>query len=99
MNKEEQIKEMVEIAYNAICIQIGGGDFVEPGDRQAAAEIAAEDLHEAGYRKAEEVRKETARKIFEYIVKSSVINVAPDTIKMFFKERYGVTAFDEEDEE
>lgn len=48
---------------------------------------------------AKRIEKETAREIFEYIAKSGVINVAPDTIKMFFKERYGVTAFDEEDEE
>lgn len=39
---------------------------------------------------AKRIEKETAREIFEYIAKSGVINVAPDTIKMFFKERYGV---------
>lgn len=38
----------------------------------------------------EETRKETAKEIFDYIYKSGVINVAPDTIKMFFKEKYGV---------
>lgn len=75
------------------------GDIVEPEDRPIQAESIAEAFYKAGYRKAEEVRKETAREIFEYIVKSGVINVAPDTIKMFFKERYGVTAFIEEGEE
>lgn len=44
---------------------------------------------------AKEIEKETAREIFEYIAKSGVINVAPDTIKMFFKERYGVEVCDE----
>lgn len=63
MEKEKQIEEMAKIAYNAICVQIGGGDFVEPGDRQAAGEIVSEDLYNAGYRKEEEVRKEKAREI------------------------------------
>ena len=44
---------------------------------------------------AKRIEKETAREIFEYIAKSGVINVAPDTIKMFFKERYGVEVCDE----
>lgn len=44
---------------------------------------------------AKRIEKKTAREIFEYIAKSGVINVAPDTIKMFFKERYGVEVCDE----
>lgn len=99
MNKEEKIKEMAKIAELELMIHFGDGDIVEPEDRPIQAESIAEAFYKAGYRKAEEVRKETAREIFEYIVKSGVINVAPDTIKMFFKERYGVTAFIEEGEE
>ena len=99
MNKEEKIKEMAKIAELELMIHFGDGDIVDPEDRPIQAESIAEAFYKAGYRKAEEVRKETAREIFEYIVKSGVINVAPDTIKMFFKERYGVTAFIEEGEE
>lgn len=99
MTEQEQIQEMAKIAEIELMIHFGGGDIVEPEDRPIQAESIAEAFYKAGYRKAEEVRKETAREIFEYIVKSGVINVAPDTIKMFFKERYGVTAFIEEGEE
>lgn len=99
MTEQEQIKEMAKIAEIELMIHFGDGDIVDPEDRPIQAESIAEAFYKAGYRKAEEVRKETAREIFEYIVKSGVINVAPDTIKMFFKERYGVTAFIEEGEE
>lgn len=98
MNKEEKIKEMAKIAELELMIHFGDGDIVEPEDRPIQAESIAEAFYNAGYRKAEEVRKETAREIFEYIVKSGVINVAPDTIKMFFKERYGCEAFKEDEE-
>lgn len=96
MTEQEQIQEMAKIAEIELMIHFGDGDIVDPEDRPIQAESIAEAFYKAGYRKAEEVRKETAREIFEYIVKSGVINVAPDTIKMFFKEQYGVTAFDEE---
>lgn len=99
MTEQEQIKEMAKIAEIELMIHFGDGDIVDPEDRPIQAESIAEAFYKAGYRKAEEVRKETAREIFEYIVKSGVINVAPDTIKMFFKEQYGVTAFIEEGEE
>ena len=65
MNKEDQIREMAEIAYNAICIQIGGGDFVEPGDRQAAAEIVSEDLYNASYGDTKQALKEFAEKFHD----------------------------------
>lgn len=99
MTEQEQIQEMAKIAEIELMIHFGDGDIVDPEDRPIQAESIAEAFYKAGYRKAEEVRKETAREIFEYIVKSGVINVAPDTIKMFFKEQYGVTAFIEEGEE
>ena len=35
-------------------------------------------------------RKETAREILGYLVESGVINTAPETIKMYFKENYEV---------
>lgn len=38
----------------------------------------------------DEIRKETAKEIFDYINQSGVINVAPDTIKMYFKEHFGI---------
>lgn len=67
MTKEEQIEEMTSICYVSICHQIGGGDFVQAGDRRTAGEICAEELYKSGYRKADEVRKETAREILNYL--------------------------------
>ena len=34
--------------------------------------------------------KKTAQDIYNYLKQSGVLNVSPDTIKMFFKENYGV---------
>ena len=67
MTKEEQIEEMTSICYVSICHQIGGGDFVQAGDRRTAGEICAEELYKSGYRKADEVRKETAREILNLV--------------------------------
>ena len=101
MNKEKQIEEMAKFIDGSEC----PSEKCPKMDKEQVKAFGACNIHRAqilynaGYRKAEEVQKETAREIFEYIVKSGVINVAPDTIKMFFKERYGVTAFIEEGEE
>ena len=34
--------------------------------------------------------KETAKKILKWLINTGVINTAPDTTKMYFKERFGV---------
>lgn len=101
MEKEKQIEEMARAlcgkSYNAekgFC-----NKFDTECDFMCNAYMKSKRVYALGYGNVKEAVKETAREIFEYIVKSGVINVAPDTIKMFFKERYGVTAFDEEDEE
>lgn len=101
MTEQEQIKEMAKLIDGSEC----PSEKCPKMDKEQVKAFGACNIHRAqilynaGYQKAEEVRKETAREIFEYIVKSGVINVAPDTIKMFFKEQYGVTAFIEEGEE
>ena len=40
----------------------------------------------------EEYRKETAKEIIQWLIDTGVINTAPDTIKMYFKEHFGVEA-------
>jgi hypothetical protein len=101
MIEQEQIEEMAKLIDGSEC----PSEKCPKMDKEQVKAFGACNIHRAqilynaGYQKAEEVRKETAREIFEYIVKSGVINVAPDTIKMFFKEQYGVTAFIEEGEE
>lgn len=92
MTEQEQIEEMAKLIDGSEC----PSEKCPKMDKEQVKAFGACNIHRAqilynaGYQKAEEVRKETAREIFEYIVKSGVINVAPDTIKMFFKERYGV---------
>lgn len=39
-----------------------------------------------------QAHKETAEKILKWLVDTGVINTAPDTIKMYFKEHFGVEA-------
>lgn len=101
MTEQEQIEEMAKLIDGSEC----PSEKCPKMDKEQVKAFGACNIHRAqilynaGYQKAEEARKETAREIFEYIVKSGVINVAPDTIKMFFKEQYGVTAFIEEGEE
>lgn len=101
MTEQEQIEEMAKLIDGSEC----PSEKCPKMDKEQVKAFGACNIHRAqilynaGYQKAEEVRKETAREIFEYIVKNGVINVAPDTIKMFFKEQYGVTAFIEEGEE
>ena len=101
MTEQEQIEEMAKLIDGSEC----PSEKCPKMDKEQVKAFGACNIHRAqilynaGYQKAEEVRKETAREIFEYIVKSGVINVAPDTIKIFFKEQYGVTAFIEEGEE
>lgn len=40
--------------------------------------------------KNKQARKETAKEILKYLIESGVINTAPQTIRMYFKENYGV---------
>lgn len=105
MPKEEQIEEMTSICYVSICHQIGGGDFVQAGDRRAAGEICAEELYESGYRKADEVRRETAREILDKILKviefeaslddkNATFNLCSEVVKDVIGE-YGVGVEDE----
>ena len=109
MNKEEKIKEMAKIAELELMIHFGGGDIVEPEDRPIQAESIAEAFYNAGYQKAEEVRKETARDCLKILHSIGGCDATDDysrgwdnAINEAYKEisdKYGVTAFDEEDEE
>jgi hypothetical protein len=38
----------------------------------------------------EQARKETAMEILKWLVDTGMINIAPDTTKMYFKEQFGV---------
>jgi hypothetical protein len=96
--KQEQIEEMAKIA----CATCAAGACCEPVDARPcdAALEYAEALYDAGYRKADEVRKETAREILDMLYdKCSEINdetgegmgnfVSDDDI-LFLAKHYGV---------
>lgn len=46
-----------------------------------------QDNYNIGYERGS---KETAKEILSYLIESGVVNTAPETIKMYFKENYGV---------
>lgn len=58
MNKQEQIKEMAIILYKKMILD------ANEYEKDCFTKYA-EALYNAGYRKADEVRKETAKKIFD----------------------------------
>lgn len=109
MTEQEQIQEMAKIAEIELMIHFGDGDIVDPEDRPIQAESIAEAFYKAGYRKAEEVRKETARECLKILHNIGGCDATDDysrgwdnAINEAYKEisdKYGVTAFDEEDEE
>lgn len=109
MTEQEQIKEMAKIAEIELMIHFGDGDIVDPEDRPIQAESIAEAFYKAGYRKAEEVRKETARECLKILHNIGGCDATEEWSKGFdtaideaYKEiadKYGVTAFEEEIEE
>ena len=64
MTKQEQIEEMANIPHK--CIKSSCEECIK-NDRKCADYTRAEALYNAGYRKADEVRKETAREILREI--------------------------------
>lgn len=108
MNKEEKIKEMAKIAELELMIHFGDGDIVEPEDRPIQAESIAEAFYNAGYRKAEEVRKKTARECLKILHNIGGCDATEDYFKGWDKaideaykeisDKYGVSAFEEDEE-
>lgn len=92
MNKQEQIEEMANIPHK--CIKSSCEECIK-NDRKCADYKQAEAIYNAGYRKADEVRKETAKdicdwleyrfKLYDYVIEKPV----KDSIKVIRK-KYGV---------
>ena len=109
MTEQEQIQEMAKIAEIELMIHFGDGDIVDPEERPNQADSISEAFYKAGYRKAEEVRKETARECLKILHNIGGCDATEEWSKGFdaaideaYKEiadKYGVTAFDEEVEE
>ena len=117
MDKEKEIEEMANIMYNADIIgklleftkialdnlQKGSGDTNTEFYKD---KLFAEELINAGYRKADEVRKETAKEIYERVEKwldEIVPNTREETLLIcllgWIKTKYDVyNDFDEVDE-
>lgn len=91
MNKQKQIEEITRVLEESYgkCV-----NFSDCTNRKCS-QCYAEDLYNAGYRKADEVRKETAKeicdwleyrfKLYDYIIEKPV----KDSIKVICK-KYGV---------
>lgn len=84
MNKEEQIKEMAEIAELELMIHFGGGDIVEPEDRPIQAESIAEAFYNAGYGDTKQAVKEFAEKLKEKVEKAEE-EIVPKGCDSYFK--------------
>lgn len=53
-------KELYDTVLAEIKVQFGAGDYIEPRDREACAELIVEVLEKAGYRKANDLMDEIA---------------------------------------
>lgn len=80
-------KELYDTVIAEIKVQFGAGDYIEPEGREACAEMIVEALEKAGYRKADEVRKETAKEILQHMHDN-----LPDLklVVKFYEEKFGI---------
>ena len=86
MNKEKEIERMVQIAYNY------SKEFANtPYYKGVYTDM--ESVCEAGYRKADEVRKETAKEIlqdlYDGVINATYVIMTRNSVKRF-AEKYGV---------
>ena len=113
MNKEKQIEEMAKILCELIKDEVRKDCercyFKHDGyKRTCKYRKCAIQMYEAGYRKAEEVRKETARECLKILHNIGGCDATEEWAKGFdaaideaYKEiadKYGVTAFKEDEE-
>lgn len=109
MTEQEQIEEMAEAIYKS-GVAIDGTDIAFGlYDTDTHFHRMAAKLYEAGYRKAEEERKKTARECLKILHNiggcdatdewSKGFDAAIDEAYKEISDKYKVTAFDEEDEE
>lgn len=77
MTKEEQIREIIIEIHPCYIYQD------DPSPREIAKQI-----YESGYRKADEVRKETAREVISWILNHIDVYAYFDQIMNFFAEKY-----------
>lgn len=109
MNKEKQIEEMAKLMCESTrrCYELCGDCYGEK-DNFYGCKGLAESFYDAGYRKAEEVRKETARECLKILHNIGGCDATEEWSKGFdaaideaYKEiadKYGVTAFEEDEE-
>lgn len=83
MGKEKEIEEMASIIYSKLNTGTYDNAFDDVGDAVVA-------LQEAGYRKADDVRKETAKEILQVVYNEWFRS---ETIDLFVKnlaKKYGI---------
>lgn len=88
MTREEQINEMAQDIFHA-GVALDGVDFAYGlFDDDDHFRRLARKLHESGYRKAEEIRKETAMEVISWILNHTNAYAYFDKIMNFFAEKY-----------
>ena len=88
MTKEGQIEEMAQDIFHA-GVALDGVDFAYGlFDDDDHFRRLARKLRESGYRKADEVRKETAREVISWILNHIDVYAYFDQIMNFFAEKY-----------
>ena len=107
MNKEKEIEKMVNVLCYVLCDDTDYcDDCAYRGYGDCENRKIANRIYEAGYRKADEVRKETAKEIYERVEKwldEIVTNTREETLLIcllgWIKTKYDVyNDFDEVDE-
>lgn len=100
-SKEKQIEEMAQDIFHA-GVALDGVDFAYGlFDDDDHFRRLARKLYESGYRKADEVRKETAREVISWILNHIDVYAYFDQIMNFFAEKYdndGVKVVEDERE-
>lgn len=108
MTELEQIREIERVIFYAECTKSDCEGCPAIRKHACSDYVDAKAVYDAGYRKAEEVRKETARECLKILHSIGGCGATEDysrgwdnAINEAYKEisdKYGVTAFEEEDE-
>ena len=92
--KQQQIQEMVTILEKAMSpIEYDEGDCATTA--YPTEQDIAEELYDAGYREAEQVRKETAKEILQRLVRTYKDILPIVNVLEVIADEYGVEASDE----
>ena len=94
----EEIEEIYDIIASDIDINILEGDFDKIDYEFVGIKRAAKEIISAGYRKADEVRKETAKEILDLLIRYDDGDSNSEAIKLII-DHYGLQEYIEVDDD